>query len=94
MQSKKLDPKTISGYFIGYCVGSRGSRFYCPSHTTRVIESNRVIYDIGTSQGPRKIVFREHLIIVPMPLASAPIVGSRVDQHPIVIHDEPIKQVA
>ena len=27
-QSKKLDPKTISGYFIGYCVGSRGSRFY------------------------------------------------------------------
>ena len=27
--SKKLDPKTISGYFIAYCVGSRGSRFYC-----------------------------------------------------------------
>ena len=28
-QSKKLDPKTISGYFIGYCVGSIGFRFYC-----------------------------------------------------------------
>ena len=41
-QSKKLDLKTISGYFIGYCVGSRGSRFYCMSHTTRVIESDRV----------------------------------------------------
>ena len=27
-QSKKLDPKTINGYFIGYCVGSRGSKFY------------------------------------------------------------------
>ena len=39
-QSKKLDPKIISGYFIGYCMGSKGSRFYCPSHTTRVIESN------------------------------------------------------
>ena len=39
-QFKKLDPQTISGYFIGYCVRSRGSRFYCPSHTTRVIESD------------------------------------------------------
>ena len=39
-QSKKFDPKTISRYFIGYCVGSRGSRFYCPSHTTRVTESD------------------------------------------------------
>ena len=39
-QSKKLDRKTISGYFIGYGVGSKGSRFYCPSHTTRVIESD------------------------------------------------------
>ncbi|RVW91696.1 hypothetical protein CK203_024165 [Vitis vinifera] len=37
-QSKKLDPKTISGFFVGYCIGSRGSRFYCPSHTTRIIE--------------------------------------------------------
>ena len=34
LQSKKLDPKTIIGFFIGYCVGSRGSRFYCPSYTT------------------------------------------------------------
>ena len=40
-QFKKLDPNTISGYFIGYCVGLRGSRFYCLSHTTRVIESDR-----------------------------------------------------
>ncbi|RVW93895.1 Retrovirus-related Pol polyprotein from transposon TNT 1-94 [Vitis vinifera] len=37
-QSKKLDPKTISGFFVGYCIGSRGSGFYCPSHTTRIIE--------------------------------------------------------
>ena len=39
-QFKKLDSKTISGYFIGYCMGLRGSRFYCSSHTTRVIESD------------------------------------------------------
>ena len=62
-QFKKLDPKTISGYFIGYYVGSRGSRFYCSSHTTRVIESNRAICfedDTGTSQGPSEIGFKEH----------------------------------
>ena len=52
LQSKKLDPKAISMYFIDYCVGSRGSRFYCPSHTTRVIELDQVIYfedNTGTS---------------------------------------------
>ena len=52
LQSKKLDSKTISGYFIGYFVGSRDSRFYCPLHTTRVIKSDRAIYfedDTSTS---------------------------------------------
>ena len=85
-QSKKLDPKTISGYFIGYCVGSRGSMFYCPLQTTRVIESYQVIYfedDIGTSQGPREIVFKEHLVFIPVPINIAPISSLIVDQHPI-----------
>ena len=40
LQSKKLDPKTISGYFVCYYVDSRGSRFYFPLHTTRVIKSD------------------------------------------------------
>ena len=96
LQSKKLDPKTISGYFIGYFVGSRGSRFYCPSYTTRVIKSNRVIYfedDIGTSQGLRKIVFKEHPIFILLPIASALISSPVVDQHPITTtDDEPIEE--
>ena len=36
---KKLDPRTISGYFIGYAERSKGYRFYCPSHSTRIVES-------------------------------------------------------
>ena len=43
LQSKKLDSKPISGYFIGFIdpyVGLRGSRFYCPSNTSRVIKSD------------------------------------------------------
>ena len=38
-QERKLDPKTISGYFIGYPEKSKGYRFYCPTHTTRIVES-------------------------------------------------------
>ena len=38
-QEKKLDPRTVSGYFIGYAEKSKGYRFYCPSHTTRIVES-------------------------------------------------------
>ena len=91
LQSKKLDKKTISGYFICYCVGSRASRFYCMSHTTRVIESNRTIYfkdDTGTSQGLREIVFKEHPIFILMPNASSLISSHVVDQHPIATTDD------
>ena len=38
-QEKKLDLRTISGYFIGYVERSKGYRFYCPSHSTRIVES-------------------------------------------------------
>ena len=81
-QSKKLDIKTISGYFIGYYVGSRGSRFYCPSHTIRVIELDRTIYfedDTGTTQELREIVFKELLVFIPMPIASSLISSHVVD---------------
>ena len=41
-QKKKLDPRTITGYFIGYAERSKGYRFYCPSHNTRIVESRNV----------------------------------------------------
>jgi len=36
-QEKKLDPMTISGYFIGYVERSKSYRFYCPYHITRIV---------------------------------------------------------
>ena len=39
---KKLDPRTISAYFIGYAERSKGYRFYCPTHSTRIVESRNV----------------------------------------------------
>ena len=29
----KLDSRSVSGYFIGYCEKSKGFRFYCPKRT-------------------------------------------------------------
>jgi hypothetical protein len=41
---KKLDFKTVSCYFIGYLERSKDFRFYCPSHTTRIVETRHVIF--------------------------------------------------
>ncbi|KAG8373010.1 hypothetical protein BUALT_Bualt12G0126500 [Buddleja alternifolia] len=41
---RKLDPKTISCHFIGYPERSKGYRFYCPSHSTRIVETKYAIF--------------------------------------------------
>ena len=38
-QEKKLDLRTISVYFIEDAERSKGYRFYCPFHNTRIVES-------------------------------------------------------
>ena len=41
-----------------------------------------------------EIVFKEHLVFIPMPIASTPISGPVVDQHPVATsNDEPIEDV-
>lgn len=69
-QLKKLDPKTINGYFVGYCVGSRGFRFYCPSNATRIIESDRAIFFADAiddmNQAPRDVILREERVVIPV----------------------------
>ena len=37
---KKLDFRTISGYFIGYPEKYKGYSFYCPDHSTRIVETS------------------------------------------------------
>ncbi|RVX14423.1 hypothetical protein CK203_017300 [Vitis vinifera] len=60
-QEKKLDPRTISGYFIGYAEKSKGYRFYYPSHNTRIVESRNAKffeYDlVSESNQFRNIVY-------------------------------------
>ena len=53
-QEKKLGPRTISGYFIGYAEKSKGYILYCPSHTTRIMESRNTKFlenDLGNWNG-------------------------------------------
>ncbi|RVW61976.1 hypothetical protein CK203_063927 [Vitis vinifera] len=86
-QSKKLDPKTISGFFVGYCIGSRGSRFYYPSHTIRIIESNMVVYfedevNVDPNFVPREIPFGEEHVIIPFPTSHVLDVDVPIVQQP------------
>ncbi|RDX64094.1 hypothetical protein CR513_57392, partial [Mucuna pruriens] len=43
-QENKLDPRTISGYFIGYAKKYKGYRVYCLTiHNTRIVESRKFL---------------------------------------------------
>ena len=80
--------------FVGSTIRSRGSRFYCPTRSTRVIESDRVVYfedEFGLSQGSREIILREERNLVPIPIASASAFDHdpTIDQIPVEAHDEP-----
>ncbi|RVW73223.1 Retrovirus-related Pol polyprotein from transposon TNT 1-94 [Vitis vinifera] len=97
-QSKKLDPKTISGFFVGYCIGSRGSRFYCPSHTTRIIESDRAVYfedEVNADPNfvPHEIPFGEEHVVIPFPTSHVPNMDVPIVQQPATNQGEHGDQV-
>ena len=62
---KKLDARTISGFFIGYSDKSKGYKFYCPNHSTRIIESGNARFiengKISGSLEPRNVDINEIL---------------------------------
>ena len=41
---RKLDPKTISCYFIGYPEKLKGFRFYCPDIHTKFVEMRHAVF--------------------------------------------------
>ena len=59
---RKLDPRTVSGFFIGYAEKSKGYRFYCPSYTHKVVEARnaRFLEDYNTNESrSHKVVIEE-----------------------------------
>ncbi|GJT26428.1 putative RNA-directed DNA polymerase [Tanacetum coccineum] len=76
-QSRKLDLKTISCFFIGYPKRSKGYRFYCPSHSTRIVETRHAEFlenaNNSGSSSFRRIEVQEArdetpIIYVPIPI--------------------------
>jgi hypothetical protein len=41
---RKLDPKTVSFYFIGYPEKLKDFRFYCPDRYTKFVEMRHVVF--------------------------------------------------
>ena len=39
LQERKLDARTISGYFIGYPEKLKGYMFYCSNHSMRIVKN-------------------------------------------------------
>ena len=66
---KKLDSRTISGYFIGYPDKSKGYRFYCPNHSVRIVETGNSRFlengEISGSNEPRKVDVEEIRVDIP-----------------------------
>ncbi|KAM1502254.1 hypothetical protein ACFXTO_027626 [Malus domestica] len=60
-QERKLDPKTVSCYFIGYPPRTNGYRFYCPGNSMRFIKTNKVKFIEEMTEGVlnHALVFEE-----------------------------------
>ena len=83
---KKLDLRTISGYFIGYPEKSKWFRFYCPNHSTRIVETgNARLFENGEISGSdnlRNVDIQEVRVQVPMPITSNKIVVPIIVEQP------------
>jgi len=82
---KKLDARTISGYFIGYPEKSKGYRFYCPTHSTRIVETGNARFiengETSGSEASRNVETKEVRVQVPLTSTSTSrIVVPHVDE--------------
>jgi len=79
MQGKKLDARTINGYFIAYSEKSKRYIFYCPSHSTRIVETGnaRCILNGETSRSEtsRNVEIKKIRVQVPFTSTFTSIIG-------------------
>ena len=79
---KKLDSRTISGFFDGYAEKSKGYRLYCPSHNTRIFKTRNARFiengEVSRSQEPRNVEIQEVRVQVSLFVASSKVVVSPI----------------
>jgi hypothetical protein len=73
-QEKKLDPRNINEYFIGYTKRFKGYKFYCPSHNIRIVESRNAKFLkndlISENNQTKNIFFSENDLLESQPSTS------------------------
>ncbi|KAL1565130.1 hypothetical protein AAHA92_07386 [Salvia divinorum] len=96
-QEKKLDFRTVSGYFIGYPEKSKGYRFYCPNHSMRIVETGNARFfengEISGSSNTRNAVISEIRVEFPLPLFSQELSVPNIVEQPNNIehlNDQPL----
>ena len=69
---KKLDSRTVNGYFIGYPEKSKGYMFYCPNHSSRIIETGNARFiengEVSGSADKQIVDINEIRVNVPLPI--------------------------
>ena len=75
---RKLDSRTTSGYFIGYLEKSKGYRFYCPNHDTRIVESGNDRFiendEINGSMKSWKVEIQKFRAQASLPMTSSKVI--------------------
>ena len=65
-----MDERTISGYFIGYLEKLKGYIFYCPAHSTRIVEIGNAQFiengETSGSEASRNMEIKEVRVQVPV----------------------------
>ncbi|KAI0524826.1 hypothetical protein KFK09_004214 [Dendrobium nobile] len=89
---RKLDSRTTSGFFIGYPEKSKGYRFYCPNHSTKIVETGNARFiendEISGSIEPRNVEVKEVGVKIPLPITSSKVVIPTVVEKFDNIQDE------
>jgi len=79
-----LDERTLSGYFFGYPEKFKGYLFYCPTYSTRLVESRNVLFnengETSGSESSQNVEINE--VRVKVPIVS--IYSSRIIVHNVV----------
>ncbi|KAL8153122.1 hypothetical protein V2J09_010882 [Rumex salicifolius] len=75
-------------------LGSKGYRFYCPDHSTKIIETGNARFiengEVGGSVEPRKVEIKEVRVQIPLSLTSSQVVVPMHVDHANDIHEQHI----
>ncbi|RVW59023.1 Retrovirus-related Pol polyprotein from transposon TNT 1-94 [Vitis vinifera] len=92
------NPGPFAKFLLKCGIDAYNARFYCPSHTTRIIESDRAVYfedevNVDPNFVPREIPFGEEHVVIPFPISHVPNVDVPIVQQPTTNQGEHGDQV-